>query len=80
MKSVGGEQRDYAHKKCLKVGGVKQDQPSLQARYLHPFIHSCTQLVNTSIGATYNGNFESMEIELEYTCPSKRSRASKQIE
>ena len=59
----------------LKVGGVIQGQPSLQARYLHLLIHSCTQMVNTSIGATYNGILESMElIKQECTCPSKRSK------
>ena len=77
---ASGEQRDYAFQKCLKVRGVKQDQPSLQAGYMHPLIHPCTQMVNTSIGATYNGNLESMEIKLEYTCPSKRYKASKQRE
>ena len=49
MESVVGEQRDYAFQKWLKVGGVKYDQPPLQARYLNPLVHSCTQMVNTSL-------------------------------
>ena len=80
MASVGGEQRDYAFKKWLKVGGVKYNPPPLQARYLHPLVHSCTQIFNTSIGATYNGNLESMKIKQELTCQSKRSKACKQSE
>ena len=80
MESTGGKKRDYAPQKSLKIGGVKQYQPSLQARYLHPLINSCTQMVKTSIGTTYNGNLEIMEIKQECTLPSKRSKAGKQRE
>ena len=76
IESVGGEQKE----KCLKVGRFKQDQPSLQATYLHPLIFSCTQMVYTSIAGTYNGNLQSMEMKLQYTCQSKRSKESKQRE
>ena len=80
MESIGGKQRGYAPRKCLKDGGVKQDQPSLQARYLHSLINSYTRMVKTNIGATYNGNLEIMEIKQECTFPSKRSKAGKQRE